>query len=159
MSAGRVPSWAVVDDEHKDDRTVGVYILFHADVPLAEGVQVAERHGAEVRDTLESINGLVIELPESGITALGDEDVVQWIEWPLPRMSETNDSNREITEANIVQAPPYGLDGSGVSVLVYDGATARASHVDFQGRLTVRDSSGMHYHPTHVAGTIGGANG
>ncbi|UCD30429.1 MAG: S8 family serine peptidase [Planctomycetota bacterium] len=72
-------------------------------------------------------------------------------------MSEINDSNRAITEADIVQAAPYNLDGSGVTVLVYDGGYARAGHVDFQGRLTVGDTSGLSDHATHVSGTIGGA--
>ncbi|MCH8147719.1 MAG: S8 family serine peptidase, partial [Planctomycetes bacterium] len=35
--------------------------------------------------------------------------------------------------------------------------TARASHVDFEGRLTAADFSDMTDHSTHVAGTIGGA--
>ncbi|MFQ5492084.1 MAG: S8 family serine peptidase, partial [Phycisphaerae bacterium] len=43
------------------------------------------------------------------------------------------------------------------TVLVYDGGTARATHVDFQGRLTARDGSGLSSHATHVSGTIGGA--
>ncbi|MGA1795435.1 MAG: S8 family serine peptidase, partial [bacterium] len=73
------------------------------------------------------------------------------------RLSEVNDGNREITEADIVRALPYDLDGSGITVLVYDAGTARSSHVDFQGRLAVRDLSGMADHATHVCGTIGGA--
>ena len=41
--------------------------------------------------------------------------------------------------------------------MVYDAGTARSTHVDFGGRLTVRDGSGQHFHATHVAGTIGGS--
>ncbi|MHC4610382.1 MAG: S8 family serine peptidase, partial [Planctomycetota bacterium] len=156
--AGDVPTWAVVAEDISGGQTVGVYVLFHGDVPLhTRATATAERHGARVRDVLESVNGVVIELPLSNIGALADEDAVQWIEWPLPRMSEINDSNRAITEADIVQGAPYNLDGSGVTVLVYDAGTGRASHVDFQGRLTVRDSSGMANHATHVSGTVGGA--
>ena len=158
MAAGEVPDWAVVKTDLKRGRTVGVYVLFHPDIPLlTEGTSIARRHEGEVRSDLESVNGLVLELPLANVRALAAEDAVQWIEWPLPRLSEINDSNRAITEADIVQATPYGLDGSGVSVLVYDGGTARASHMDFQGRLTVRDTSGLSDHATHVGGTIGGA--
>ncbi len=156
--AGNVPDWAVVNLDAAGNRTVGVYVLFHPDVPLlTDAVNIAEWHGALIRDELQSVNGLVIELPIANINELADEDGVQWIEWPLPRMSEVNDSNRVVTEADIVQGAPYGLDGSGVTVLVYDGGTARASHLDFQGRLTVRDLSGMANHATHVCGTVGGA--
>jgi hypothetical protein len=156
--ADEVPDWAVVKEDAQGGKTVGVYVMFHPDVPLmTDGIDAVTRQDGKVRSILESINGLVVELPLSSINALADEDGVQWIEWPLPHMSEINDSNRVITEANIVHAAPYNLDGSGVTVLVYDGGYGRASHVDFEGRLTVRDTSGLSNHSTHVAGTVGGA--
>jgi len=155
--ADQVPEWAITADNTPGNETVAVYVLFHADVPLeTDGVDAAERHGAVVRSVLESVNGLVLELPRPNLTALADEDVVQWIEWPLPPMAELNDSNRALTQADTVQAAPYGLDGEGVSVLVYDGGYAYSGHPDFGGRLTVRDSSGQSSHATHVAGTVGG---
>ena len=72
-------------------------------------------------------------------------------------MSEWNDSNRARIGANTAQAAPYNLSGAGVTVLVYDAGTARATHQDFGGRLTVRDASGLIAHATHVSGTIGGS--
>jgi len=170
-----VPAWSVVpvggsgaitpspqsgdagSNETVGETWVAVYVLFHPDVGLeTEGVAVCGRHGAVVRDVLRTVNGLVIELPRGAVDGLAEEDAVQWVEPPLPRMNELNDSNRALVGANVVQAAPYGLDGSGVTVLVYDGATALAEHPDFGGRLHVRDASGLHDHPTHVAGTIGG---
>lgn len=162
LAAGRTPTWAVVapaqDTVGRGPVTFGVYILFHRDVPLVpDGVAIAIRHGAVIRSQLHTVNGLVVELSADDVPALADEDIVQWIEPALPRMSAVNDSVRAITGANVVQAPPYNLDGSGVTVLVYDGATADASHSDFGGRLTVRDESvSLHPHPTHVACIIGG---
>ena len=156
--SGRVPNWAALGGNGAGGDTVVLYVLFHPDTALlTTAVDIAKRHGATVRDKLESIHGLVLQLPRSGIDALADEDSVQWIEWPLPKMSATNDSNRQLTEANLVQAAPYNLSGSGVTALVYDNGTARASHVDFEGRLTAVDFSDMTDHATHVAGTIGGA--
>ncbi|UCG16735.1 MAG: S8 family serine peptidase, partial [Phycisphaerales bacterium] len=155
--ANEVPVWAIVRQLEEGDPIVALYVLFHPDVPLlTASMNLVQRHGAVVVDDLESINGLVIELPQGNIPALADEDAVQWVEWPLPRFDAVNDSNRAITEADIVQGTPYNLDGSGVTVLVYDGGTARETHNDFGGRLTVYDSSGMADHATHVAGTIGG---
>ena len=141
--------------------TVGVYVMYHGDVALAStAFDVAERHGAVVRDELSSNNTLIIELPYDNLTALADEDAVQWIEWPLPPFSELNNSNRVITQADEAQTAPYNLDGSGVKVLVYDGGIARASHQDFMDfvaqRLSTHDNSGISDHSTHVAGTIGG---
>ena len=79
-----------------------------------------------------------------------------WIEPALPAFEANNDSNRQNTQVDEVRESPYGLDGSGVTVMVYDGGYADASHPDFGGRLTVRDSSGQSSHATHVSGTIGG---
>ncbi|MBU0719347.1 MAG: S8 family serine peptidase [Planctomycetes bacterium] len=162
LAAGQVPTWAVVSAPEAAGKAgpvvVGTYVLFHEDVRLVPyGANIARRHGALVRDYLESINGLVIELPFDRISGLVAEDAVKWVEPPLPRMEELNNSNRNITGANIVQAPPYNLDGTGVTVLVYDGGYARSSHVDFGGRLTVRDSSGQSDHATHVSCTVGGS--
>ncbi len=159
------PDWAVVPvpadkagDAMAADKTwFGAYIMFHADVTRAEATIVAESHDAVIRRNLISVNGMVIELPLENVAALAAEDAVMYLEPALPQLSEVNNSNRVITEADVVQAAPYDLDGTGVTVLVYDGGTARASHVDFQGRLSVRDNSGLANHATHVSGTIGGA--
>jgi len=170
LLAGEVPGWALVgaagpaspdgpepQPNAPADPRVAVYVLLHPDVPLAAAPGVARRHGGSVRSTLETVNGLVLELPLSRIGDLADEDEVQWIEPPLPRFDELNNSNRELVGADVVQAPPYDLDGSGIKVLVYDGGYALDAHEDFGGRLVVRDESGLSGHATHVAGTIGGS--
>ncbi|MCH7526920.1 MAG: S8 family serine peptidase, partial [Planctomycetes bacterium] len=160
--ADTIPDYALVGETPNPvtgvrEDVVAAYILFHRDVLLNNGIGVVQQLGAVVRNRLETVNGLVIELPRSALGPLADRDEVQWIEPPLPKWSEVNDSNRSRTGADVVQEAPYNLDGSGVTVLVYDGGTGRASHQDFGGRLTVRDNSGQSGHATHVAGTIGGS--
>ncbi len=162
LAQGEMPEYAIVepspDASRPEENVVGAYIVFHADVPLlSKGIDTVLQHRAVVRDTLESINGLVIELPQGEIDRLAAQDAVLWIEPPLPRFSEMNNSNRARVGADIAQQPPYGLTGAGVNVLVYDGGFALAGHQDFGGRLTVRDNSGISDHSTHVAGTIGGS--
>lgn len=155
---GAPPAHALVGETAADGPVVAAYLLFHPDVSLAaEGLPLMAQYGALVRDTISVVNGVVIELPLSMVAALAAEDAVQWIEPPLPRMGEWNDSNRTRTGADVAQAAPYGLTGSGVNVLVYDAGYARATHQDFGGRLTVRDNSGLSGHATHVSGTIGGS--
>ena len=151
------PTYARAVDPASSRDMAAAYVMFHPDTDLGvQALAIGERHGATVVSSLASLNVLVVELPYASIAALADEDAVQWIEPPLPFMTETNSSNRVITQADQVQAAPYNLDGSGVNVLVYDGGFGLASHGDFGGRLTVRDSSGLSDHSTHVAGTIGG---
>ena len=160
---GEVPSWAVVGTTDGTGPTpaedvVAAYVVFHRDVTLdTEGLALCRVHGAAVQSLMRTINGAVVELPYSQIEALVAEDAVEWIEPPLPPLSPVNDGNRALTQAGPAQGPPYNLDGSGVTVLVYDAGTGRDTHVDFQGRLHVHDDSGMMDHSTHVAGTIGGA--
>ncbi len=140
-----------------DELIVAAYLLFHSDVDLlTEGATVLYGHGAVVRSFLQTVNGAVIELPYGRINALADEDAVQYIEPPLPRFDEMNNSNRTRTGADIAQAPPYGLDGTGVSVLVYDAGAVLTTHADFGGRAFLGDTVALSDHSTHVAGTIGG---
>jgi hypothetical protein len=154
---GKTPTWAVVEESRKGDPTIGAYVLFHRDVEMGlAAAQVVARHGGVVRQELINVNGMVIELPLSQAAALADESEVMWLEPALPQMGETNDSNRARTQADQLQSAPYNLNGAGVTVLVYDGGTARPTHQTFGGRLTKIDTSGQSTHPTHVAGTIGG---
>lgn len=174
LNRREIPTWAVVtplpepsDVEKGADPkvlatatnpVVGAYIRFHPDVNLdTEAVHLCRQYGSDVRSYLRTINGLVIELPYEMIAGLASEDKVQWIEPPLPRMGELNDSNLVRVQADVMQAPPYGLDGSGVTVLVYDGGRGRSTHVDFGGRHVNGDTSSVSDHATHVAGTIGGS--
>ncbi|HSW44967.1 MAG TPA: S8 family serine peptidase, partial [Phycisphaerae bacterium] len=172
LATGNVPDWARVGGPAAgnqpadraspaapaDATDVAAYVLFHPDVPLDPDARSAcRRHGARVRAAVASVNGLVVELPLANVPALADEDGVQWIEPPLPRLSEVNNGIRHITQTDAVQSAPYNLDGSGVSVLVYDGGTAWPGHPDFGNRVTALDASGISYHATHVAGTIGGS--
>ncbi len=165
LARGDLPYWAVVPvpEEVADlpgaaqETWIGAYLVFHGDVDAADARLAVRSYDVVIRRQLQSINGMVIELPISQVSALVGDDAVQYLEPALPKLEVVNSSNRAITEADIVQAAPYGLDGSGVSVMVYDGGTALASHLDFQGRLTNRDTSALSSHATHVAGTIGGA--
>jgi|GEM_PF-2626930 len=157
LTADEPPQWALVD-AGDSGTLVAAYVLLHADVPLMpDGLEVLDRHGAEVQSSLNSVNAVMVYLPPGAVRDLASEDAVQWIEPPLPALQPTNDRNRELTQAEIVQTDPmYGLDGTGVSVMVYDAGVGDFTHPDFGGRLTPRDLSDVESHPTHVAGIVGG---
>ncbi|MBL0921955.1 MAG: S8 family serine peptidase [Phycisphaerales bacterium] len=163
LQAGLVPEWAVVNMQEKKpgegfEPVFGVYVTFHGDVDLqTEARALAARYGAFVRDALAPVNALVLEIPQSQVRPLASEDAVMWVEPAIWQFTEGNASNRERTGVNVVNAAPYGLSGAGVSVMVFDGGTVRATHVDFQGRATNRDAASISDHATHVSGTIGGA--
>jgi len=166
LAAGIVRPWSIIKadepvegKERNPNPFVAVYVMFHPDVELrGEGRKVIARHGATVQSWLNTINGAVIQLPALHIPALASEDGVMYVEPPLPMFNELNDSNRERTGANTLQALPYGLDGTGVTVMVYDGGQM-FNHSDFGNRLTAGDTDGISDHATHVGGTIGGDGG
>ncbi|MGA0092744.1 MAG: S8 family serine peptidase [Chthoniobacterales bacterium] len=68
----------------------------------------------------------------------------------------THNANAAIsTGANLLNAPSYDLRGTNSLVLgVWDGGSARATHQEFGGRVSVRDGAGSIDHATHVAGTM-----
>jgi hypothetical protein len=75
-------------------------------------------------------------------------------EGPLYR--KTLNTNAAIsTGANLLNQTPYGLNGEGMTVGVWDAARARTNHVELAGKVTVGDSTTANDdHSTHVAGTI-----
>ena len=73
---------------------------------------------------------------------------------PLYRV--TNNKNAAIsTAANLIQSAPYGLDGTGVKVGVWDAGSIRNTHRELTGRVTNKNATTpLDDHSTHVAGTI-----
>ena len=169
IEKGELPEYAVfmasgsasgltTDSKGEEVQTAALYVIFHPDVDLlGDGIAAVKRHGGMVRDYMVSINAVVVWMPLANVPALASEDEVQWVEPPLPPLDGVNNSNRAITQVDLVNSAPYDLNGAGVGVLVYDAGTARSTHADFGGRLFVRDGSGMLDHSTHVSGTIGGS--
>ncbi|MFQ5461077.1 MAG: S8 family serine peptidase [Phycisphaerae bacterium] len=158
---GSAPAWVIVGENSPGDPIIGAYVLFHPDVALRpKGVGVAEAYGAKVQDAIQSVNGLVIEIPLSQAAALAAEDIVEYIEPALPKMDALNAENRALTGADIAHTSPYNLDGSGVTVLVYDAGRAMRddglTHPDVAGRITLGDNAPASDHSSHVACTIGG---
>jgi hypothetical protein len=83
LARRETPTWAVVpapadsdiDESGAAPTWIGAYVIFHPDVPLAEGIAVAQQHGFAVRDELYTINGLVIEMPLAAVNDFCAEDV------------------------------------------------------------------------------------
>ena len=71
----------------------------------------------------------------------------------------TKNKNAAIsTAADLVRnTVPYGVDGSGVTVGIWDGGSVRTTHREFGARAENKDGAEVEYHATHVGGTIGAA--
>ncbi len=141
------------------DPLVAAVVVLHRDADLAsQADRLTARLGVQVTSRIAPINALVVHAPASRLAGLAGEDAVMWVEPPLPALQELNAENRVLTGVNTIQESPYNLDGSGVTVMVYDGGKV-ANHPDFAGRLTIgpTDTSSTSGHATHVAGTVGGS--
>ena len=63
------------------------------------------------------------------------------------------------TGANLLRIAPYTLTGTGITVGLWDGGSARATHVEFAtgSRVVAKDGAASIDHATHVGGTIAAA--
>jgi len=104
----------------------------------------ALRRGLPLR--IEHLNGTVQEI--SGF------------ENGRPVYFTTHNTNAAIsTGANALRLSPYSLNGTGISIGMWDGGSGRASHQEFSNgsRLRVMDGAAVIDHATHVAGTLAAA--
>ena len=95
-----------------------------------------------------------IEKPGGGLIELYD------FEGNQPVYREIKNVNAAIsTGADVLQAAPYNLDGSGLTVGIWDGGMVLSSHQEFSGgRVSIGDEGGFtSAHATNLAGTIGAA--
>ncbi|QOJ13406.1 MAG: S8 family serine peptidase [Planctomycetia bacterium] len=154
VAAGEYPAYAVV--AAGDDPRVALLALFHADVAPEERFAAAAEVNAEIVRALDLLPLLVLHVQASAVSKLVADDRVQWVEPPLPALSELNAENRGRVQADAAQIAPAGLDGAGVTAFIYDVGRAQPAHADFAGRLVALDASGVLDHSTHVAGTAAG---
>ena len=72
-----------------------------------------------------------------------------------PLYFTTGNLNAAISSgANLLQTSPYALTGSGVTIGLWDGGSARSTHQEFDSRVTVMDGAPSIDHATHVGGTL-----
>lgn len=72
-----------------------------------------------------------------------------------PVYHTTHNANAAIsTGANLLRTSAYSLSGTGVTIGLWDGGSARSTHQEFGGRVTVMDGAGAGDHATHVGGTL-----
>lgn len=71
---------------------------------------------------------------------------------------QTENANAAIsTGANLVRnTAPYNVNGSGLTIGVWDAGSVMPTHQEFDSRVIAKDGASPHYHSTHVGGTIGG---
>ncbi|HEX8169834.1 MAG TPA: S8 family serine peptidase [Thermoanaerobaculia bacterium] len=151
--AARGDSWAALD------------VMFHDDVDFDEARSAVLAAGGALDDPLATDFGVLrrirTKIAPSLLTVLAADERVLAVSGPSRfRIKSDNVETATLSKVPQVQAPPYGLTGSGITLSLFELAVGQASHPEFGGRLTVFASggaSGDKSHATHVAGTIGAA--
>lgn len=76
----------------------------------------------------------------------------------LYRYATCNSRAATSTAADRVRdTAPYNVGGDGVTVGIWDAGSVRPTHQEFGSRVSLRNSAGIHYHTTHVGGTVAAA--
>ena len=76
---GKIGDWAI-----NEDGNVCLTILFFKDVSLDKAEQLIESYDGTVNGKAESINALVVAVPQDALMELAKEDSVHWIEQVSP---------------------------------------------------------------------------
>jgi len=155
------PPWSIVEGRGTTDPRIAVEVVLHPDASRSEIKEILEgRVGARVVSELRSIDVLNVLVDLSKVRSIAELEGVQWIEPPMPPLSAASipdDVSRWRMGIDEISEAPYGLDGSGVRILVYDEGEAWDQHPDLVGHVFVRDLFLGHTdHPTKVSGVIVG---
>ncbi|HET8799064.1 MAG TPA: S8 family serine peptidase, partial [Thermoanaerobaculia bacterium] len=149
--------------EFAQGRTMArVNVVFHRDVEFDAARQAILAAGGVLdpfRVRFSPTQRIEARVSSSALAALAAHDDVLAIGGVRNlRVKTDNAVSAQVAHVTELLAAPYNLTGDGVNVSIFELAEGQASHVEFNGRLTVigtGGSSGDKRHATHVAGTIG----
>lgn len=145
-----------------DTGGVEVTIDFFPDISFQEENRLKVEYSLEKIYSFHSATGCI---PQSAIEYLAREEFVKHIE-PSGKLESLNADTRNVAGVTHYQDTIYYLNGSGVSVGIWDvdnGAEEYyidGRHVGLSGRVTYAENNNTQLdfltHATHVAGTFGG---
>jgi parallel beta-helix repeat protein len=139
-----------------DDGTANLIVMYFKDVPREDVRDVISRYGTIVDEPPLS-NIWTIRIDESRIWEFAEEDIFFWIQNDHLPLETNLDQALPVIGADVVQAAPYNLDGTGVTVAEWDGGWIDINHDDFAGRVTRGDAGSYSAdHATHVGGCMAG---
>lgn len=150
LAEGRPGNWAITGDGR-----VEVVVQFYDDVGLGAAVSTLRKHGIDPGHPKQLLfnERLVVTASLEQVNALAASLQVRAIGTVPPPAKDTNVQSAQIANVDIVQAPPYSLDGDGVLFGMWESGNPRGTHEALTGRITAVEGS-VTDHGTHVGGTI-----
>jgi hypothetical protein len=142
-------------ESRNDDGSFNLAVVFFEDTAPGVMTAVAGKYG-RVREVAPRERVLVVSTARELIGAMAREDEVEWVEEAALPRALVLDRVRATVGADIVQAPPYDLDGAGSSLGMWEANGPAETHVDFTGRLILADGAAPGDHATLVGGIMAG---
>jgi len=139
------------------DGRVDLVLRLHLDVDPAAAAREVRARGGEVVRAGGVHPTLTVRIAEERILDIAAVDAVLAVREDGFEIVPSNDSSRGAIDVDAVNEPPYGLDGAGIRIGVWDGGRIDPDHDDFVGRLTIVEAAPISEHATHVAGTAAGS--
>ncbi|MDD3275981.1 MAG: S8 family serine peptidase, partial [Kiritimatiellales bacterium] len=138
------------------DESIEVVVAFTETTDREEAAGVLVASGADALSSdFQYGQKLRVKTGYAGLLLLCGSAAVSNVELPPPPRTMDNQNAARLSHVDDVQTAPYGLTGTNINVMLRDGGGV-ASHPDYAGRITAVESLAVHYHSTHVAGTIVG---
>ena len=140
---------------NNNDGTISILVTFHKDIPFNRALEIlTELSGTTYQEDFITGQRVLLKIPKERLQDLAEYDDVNWIEdRPTPKKNYNIDA-AAVSNIDDLHVVPYSLDGSGIKIGEWDGGEVQSSHPDFDGRVTVIDTSSVSDHATHVAGTM-----
>ena len=147
----------IPDHARRPGEGIAVYFRFYENVTLAEALAALDAAGVAVPDRSVFLFGNRLEAVatrDAILAACASPAVRASYETSAPPVMH-NVQAAGFSNVPPLNIAPYGLNGSGIAVGIWDGGQARPTHQDLFPRITVRDPGApIIDHSTHVAGTI-----
>ncbi|MBN1641790.1 MAG: S8 family serine peptidase [Anaerolineae bacterium] len=155
LLAGEYPSWA-----DNGDGTVNLLARFMPDVSAASAEGVLDALGAT--HAVQGDGVWAIAIAKGQVAPLAHHDALRWLRAGPAPGEILNDDARSLLYVDEVQDAAisggsiayHGLDGSGVTVAIWDNGTDGA-HPDLAAHVPIHPDADDH--GTHVAGIVGGS--
>lgn len=168
LAKGVQPDTAPLPYHLRPDNRIAYSVLFHKDVTADEVLAFTQVMDIKLEDFDEKafpvVRAVTVNVPRDSLRMLAGIDIVAWIEpGPAPDENFNLLNAQPLSNVDDVQLAPITLDGSGVTVGVWEfSAAIFAGHLDLTPRVIAQagQTATLSDHAAHVAGTIGasGAN-
>jgi cysteine-rich repeat protein len=137
-----------------------VFFRFYDDVPLADALGVLDSAGVSVSERGSFLFGsrLQATAKRDQVLAACQSSLVRAAFEISPPFVINNAQSAGLSSVPVVNILPYSLNGSGVTVGIWDEGPVRATHQDLTGQVTIKEAvKPTSNHATHVTGTILGS--